>query len=199
MVFVSGMSIATRNFNRRTAFILMLSLGLGIGVAMEPNLFEGGGGVSFFAQNLNHNYGFWPKHKTCKTFPRVDIVTEISPASCMLGGYEWTSDDTTFEATCDSLGGNYTAAVTETTNERVKTCVNNNGNCCLKYDKGKKSHRTTAILILKTPYCIGFCVALLLHLTLPEDRLPDVDKDPETEKEVSAIEDEYTIKEGAAQ
>ena len=38
MVFVSGMFIATKHATRRNQMILMLSLALGIGVAMEPNL-----------------------------------------------------------------------------------------------------------------------------------------------------------------
>ena len=71
-VFVSGMFIATKHATRRNAFILMLSLALGIGVAMEPNLFEGGGVASFHGKNLRHNTGFWPRYKTCKTFPVVD-------------------------------------------------------------------------------------------------------------------------------
>ena len=72
MVFVSGMFIATKHATRRNAFILMLSMALGIGVAMEPHLFEGGGVASFYGKNLRHNTGFWPRYKTCKTFPVVD-------------------------------------------------------------------------------------------------------------------------------
>ncbi|KAJ8598833.1 hypothetical protein CTAYLR_008546 [Chrysophaeum taylorii] len=177
MVFVSGMSIATRNYNRRNAFILMLSLGLGIGVAMEPNLFEAGGGVSFFANNLDHNYGFWPRHKTCKKFPRVDAVDVVSDATCTVGNYTWTSNDDDFTSVCAGLDGTYVDAVTVTTNERVKTCVNDNGACCDKYYKRKKSSRTTVILLLNTPYCIGFCTALILHLLLPEDKTAGEDYD----------------------
>mmetsp|Transcript_20087 Transcript_20087/g.80139 ORF Transcript_20087/g.80139 Transcript_20087/m.80139 type:complete len:705 (+) Transcript_20087:131-2245(+) len=185
MVFVSGMSMATRNFNRRKAFILMLSLGLGFGVAMEPNLFEGGGGVAFFGQNLAHNVGFWPKRKTCKTFPRVDITTVVAPASCTVDGYTWTSDDETFEDDCAALSGDFTVAAIETRNERVTDCVDRNGFCCLKYDKGKKSNRTTAIIILKTPFCLGFCTALILHLLLPEDKTDeDAPAEPVQGKEI---------------
>mmetsp|Transcript_20709 Transcript_20709/g.26808 ORF Transcript_20709/g.26808 Transcript_20709/m.26808 type:complete len:701 (-) Transcript_20709:468-2570(-) len=173
MVFVSGIAIATKNYNRRNAFILALSLALGLGVAMEPNLFEGGGGVSFFAQNLNHNFGFYPRHKTCKKFPRVTTTTILSEATCTVNDYTWSSDDTDFMDVCNSLGGTFTDAVTVTTEERVKTCINNNGACCDKYYKKKKSNRTTIILILKTPYCIGFITALFLHLTLPDDEEED--------------------------
>jgi len=198
MVFVSGMAIATKNFNRRNAFILMLSLGLGLGVAMEPNLFEGGSGYSFYSQNLAFNVGFWPKHKTCKTFPRVATTTIVAQATCTVDGYTWDSDDADFATTCDGLGGTFTPAELFTSPpERVKTCVNNNGFCCEKYDKGKKSNRTTAILILKTPYCIGFMVALLLHLTLPDDKeetteaLPPVEAE-EVDKEKDVVDVEET-------
>ena len=115
MVFVSGMFIATKHATRRNQMILMLSLALGIGVAMEPNLFEGGGVASFYGKNLQHNTGFWPRYKTCKTFP-----------------------------------------VDSETGALVRTCTNNNGACCSEYDKGEDSNRTAAIILLKTPYSIGF-------------------------------------------
>ena len=115
MVFVSGMFIATKHATRRNAFILMLSMALGIGVAMEPHLFEGGGVASFYGKNLQHNTGFWPRYKTCKTFP-----------------------------------------VDSETGALVRTCTNNNGACCSEYDKGEDSNRTAAIILLKTPYSIGF-------------------------------------------
>ena len=137
MVFVSGMFIATKHATRRNGVILMLSMALGIGVAMEPHLFEGGGVASFYGKNLRHNTGFWPRYKTCKTFP-----------------------------------------VDSETGALVRTCTNNNGACCLEYDKGEDSNRTTAIILLKTPYAISFVVALFLHLLLPEDNKevePDAD------------------------
>ena len=136
MVFVSGMFIATKHATRRNAFILMLSLALGIGVAMEPHLFEGGGVASFYGKNLRHNTGFWPRYKTCKTFP-----------------------------------------VDSETGAQVRTCTNNNGACCSEYDKGADSNRTTAIILLKTPYAIGTIAALFLHLLLPEDRVLDEEKE----------------------
>ena len=71
MVFVSGMFIATKHATRRNAFILMLSMALGTGAAMEPHLFEGGGVASFYGKNLRHNTGFWPRH-TRKTIPVAD-------------------------------------------------------------------------------------------------------------------------------
>ena len=51
-VFVSGMTMATKNKSRRNSFILVIALSFGLGVAMMPNLFEGGGGKAFYAANL---------------------------------------------------------------------------------------------------------------------------------------------------
>ena len=147
MVFVSGMFIATKHATRRNQMILMLSLALGIGVAMEPNLFEGGGVASFYGKNLQHNTGFWPRYKTCKTFP-----------------------------------------VDSETGALVRTCTNNNGACCSEYDKGADSNRTTAIILLKTPYAIGFVVALFLHLLLPEDKEEEEEEDSGKEMKVDPVE-----------
>merc|ERR1712196_267420 len=111
-----------------------------------------------------HNIGFWPKYKTCKTFPSTSVT--LTPAMCTApNAFSFAMDD---ETSCLGLNGTFTAAVTTMT--EVKTCTNNNGFCCLEYDEGKKSARTTAIIMLKTPYCIGFMIALILHLLIPEDK-----------------------------
>jgi len=175
MVFVGGIRvIASEKITRRTSFILTLALGFGMGVAIVPHLFEAGGGYSFYSKNLAHNYGFWPKKDTCETFYTVphflgtDAVNSratVTPASCQVGSY---ISETISEADCTGLGGNFTAAVTEPV--VVETCVSNNGHCCSKYDGGKKTLRTSIILMLKTPYCIGTMLALFLNLTLPYDR-----------------------------
>merc|ERR1719498_2346884 len=60
MVFVSGMQMATKNKSRRNSFNLVIALSFGLGVAMMPTLFEGGGGKAFYAANLKFNTGFWP-------------------------------------------------------------------------------------------------------------------------------------------
>ena len=86
-VFVSGMIIATKHVTRRNSFIIMISLAHGVGVALEPNLFEGGGVASFYGQNLRNNIGFWPRYKTCKDYPEVTVVT--APATCEVNGYTW--------------------------------------------------------------------------------------------------------------
>ena len=180
-VFVSGMTVATRHPTRRNNFILMVALALGIGVGMEPQLFEGGGPAAFYGGNLRHNIGFWPRHKTCDVFPSVTTTNTVTPASCDLEGYIWTSGDEAFETTCADLGGVYAAAVTEDVTETVKTCTNNNGRCCLEYDDAKDASRTTTIILLKTTYGIGFLAALFLHIILPEDAV-DPDNDPWSKK-----------------
>jgi len=75
---------------------------------------------------------------------------------------------------CAIMGGAYTAAVTEEV--VVKTCVNNNGKCCVKYNAGAKAARTALLVVLKTPYGIAVLIAALLNLILP------VEKDDEEEE-----------------
>jgi len=178
MVFVSGMQMACQKVTRRNSFILMLSLGLGLGVAMEPHLFEGGGGFSFYSNNLAHNYGFWPKKSTCEVFPSV---TKTVDQSCEYA--VWFDDGTvngsttTFTSgdvdsdTCVGIGGTYTPE--SSTKTPTESCANNNGFCCITYDSSKKMGRTTLVMILKTPYCIGFLIALFLNLLLPEDKVKE--------------------------
>jgi xanthine/uracil permease len=183
MVFVSGMKMACTNMTRRNSFILMLSLAFGLGVALEPQLFEGGGGFAFYSNNLAHNIGFWPKSLTCDVFPTKSVTTINTPSSCDVGG---TMVEVSAEV-CTTLGGLFTAEDSTTENVPAPTCANNNGLCCLKYNEGAKSVRTTIILILKTPYCIGFLIAMFLNLLLPEDKSELEEMELENQK-VKALE-----------
>ena len=45
----------------------------------------------------------------------------------------------------------------------------NNGNCCAEYDETARMGRKTVLTILKTPYGIGFLIAFILNLIIPED------------------------------
>ena len=92
-----------------------------------------------------------------------------------VNGYEWASDADDFETTCAAVSGVFTPAVTES--ETTRTCANDNGRCCNHYNKREDSHRTTLIILLKTPYAIGTIAALFLHLLLPEDRVLDEEKE----------------------
>jgi len=135
-VFVSGMSLATKDFTRRNQFILMLALGIGLGVAMEGHIVDWPGPYTFFRRNLAYDFGFWPEKDVCET-PNAN----------------WIDSD----GLCHNVG----------------FFGVNNGNCCSKYDKGAKMWRTTCLMILKTPYAIGFFIAFILNLILPEDKVED--------------------------
>ena len=113
------------------------------------------------------------EEKTCKSYPEVTV--QISPATCEVNGYEWASDADDFATTCAAVLGVFTPAVTES--ETTRTCANDNGRCCNHYNKREDSHRTTLIILLKTPYAIGTIAALFLHLLLPEDRVLDEEKE----------------------
>ena len=106
-------------------------------------------------------------------FTQVTVVT--APASCDVNGYSWTSEADDFATTCAAVSGAFTPAVTES--ETTRTCANDNGRCCNHYNKREDSHRTTLIILLKTPYAIGTIAALFLHLLLPEDRVLDEEKE----------------------
>ena len=165
---------------------------MGVGGGMEPNLFEGGGVASFYGQNLRNNIGFWPRYKTCKDYPEVTVVT--APATCEVNGYTWCGPSVASSSTpsmrpaplagrrtpttstrVPAVSGVFTPAVTES--ETTRTCANDNGRCCNHYNKREDSHRTTLIILLKTPYAIGTIAALFLHLLLPEDRVLDEEKE----------------------
>ncbi len=122
-VFVSGMALATQGFTRRNGFILTLALGIGIGVAMEGQIFDYPGPYTFFNRVLSYDYGFWPTKMVCKT---------------PTGSGE--------------------------------LCTNYNGPCCDEWDDGPRMWRRMIILVLKTPYGIGFTFAFILNLVLPEDK-----------------------------
>ena len=171
MVFVAGMQILGPLLSvRRNSFIVMLSLAFGLGVAMEPQVVSSAGSSSFFGKNLDHNHGMWPRSMVCDEFPSVSTV--VFPAACAItnstGGVH--SIDI-LPASCAFVGGVYTPAVTAMV--ETKTCANNNGLCCKKYDKGLDSLRTSVVLVMKTPYCIAVIIALLLNLILPVEKEED--------------------------
>jgi len=62
-------------------------------------------------------------------------------------------------------------------------CYNYNGPCCAAWNSGAKMLRTTIMMILKTPYGIGFVLAFVLNLILPEDK--DEGEGPVKQGEVS--------------
>jgi hypothetical protein len=164
---------------------------------MMPNLFEGGGGKSFYAGNLKFNHGFWPEKYTCDTFYTVSTVTKPATCTNSTGGvFECTGGaggptrefaqpyrsrltgiDVDFgdcENLCSMMGGTYTApehgTMTPIAERAGEACRDMGGACCSCYDTGSKAFRTAVILMLKTPYCIGFLAAVILNLIMPEDK-----------------------------
>jgi len=173
-VAISGLAILSRvRLTRRERFILALALGLGIGIACEPEFAEGGGLSAFYGLNLKFTIGLWPGRAYCDEFP---ISVEDVPAQCanvtLDGGGEQYSVATGLEGMseglCTSLGGDYVPESNVTVEHF--DCANMNGFCCTDYDESVKMWRDTVILILKTPYCIGSLVALLLNLIIPVDK-----------------------------
>lgn len=141
---------------------------MGFGVTAVPEWAEGGGLAGFYGGNLKHNIGLMPGKDACLIFPKKSVV--ISSASCELNSTKFA---TTAE-TCSALYGDFTAEVTELVEE--KNCVGNNGFCCIKYDDSKKMWRDTVVIILKTPYCIGTLIALILNAVLPSEAMDDYER-----------------------
>lgn len=71
-------------------------------------------------------------------------------------------------------GGTYTppeaGSFTPVAEVAGEACRDMGGACCSCYDKSSKALRTAVILMLKTPYCIGFLAAVILNLIMPEDK-----------------------------
>jgi len=162
MVFVAGIQlVAPLLAFRRNQYIVMLSLAFGLGVALEPQVISGGGLASFYGKNLDFNYGLWPGKLVCNVFPTATNV--VTPESCSVNG----ASVKLSSADCALVTGTYTAAITQTVT--VTTCTNKNGFCCLQWNEGAKSVRTSLLVILKTPYGIAVIIAALLNFILPSE------------------------------
>lgn len=132
-VMVSGIQIISGiGVGRRNRIILAFALGIGLGVAMQPNFLEGGGSATFYGDTLRMNIGFYPKKLAC------------------VPGTE------TFMA-----------------NGWVNSCT---------FDSGLIGLRNAVVIFLKTPYCIGTVIALVLNLILPMDELEKEAKAARTKK-----------------
>merc|ERR1711871_665658 len=162
MVFVAGIGMLADagmskegKRGRRASYIAMFSLCLGVGVALEPQIFDAGvtSPSAFYHTNAGFNYGLWPKHLTCDT-PRHRVITK--PATCTAPQIEGVLTGFVNATECAKIGGTFTAAVPETI--AFPYCSNDNGMCCAKWNKG-----------LKTLYCIAPLVCLLLNAIIPQD------------------------------
>jgi len=85
---------------------------------------------------------------------------------------------------CGAIGAVYSAAVTAVVSKQADgDCFPSFGsgsNCCKKYNKGLKALRTTVLIILKTPYCIGTLLAMILNLILPNEEESEEEEKKET-------------------
>ena len=133
--------MATSKRTRRNSFILMISLGMGLGVALEGHIVDWPGPYTFFRRNLAYDYGFWPEKYACKT-PNAGAIAA--------------------DGLCRDAG-----------NSSIFKFNHNNGGCCSEYDEDLKMLRKTVLMMLKTPYCLGFIMAFFLNLVLPEDSEED--------------------------
>jgi len=170
-VAVSGIAIIGRaGLTRRDRLILAISLGVGIGVACQPNIFDPSPSSpeAFYGVNLAHNVGFWPKKLACTSW--FDTTTTV-PQSCVITNSSGYSVTTSLSPTdCYALSGTYTAPVSTTTsNQGNADECNVFGNCCREYSDEGLMIRTSVLLMLKTPYCIGTLLALLLNMILPKE------------------------------
>lgn len=129
-VMVSGLAVLSKiPFTRRNRIILAISLGIGLGIAAQPNFIEGGGLAVFKGAELKMNYGLWPENLVC-----LDNANK-----------KWNTVDGTWAP-----------------GALVTSC---------EWDTGLRGWRSACILFLKTPYCIGTVLALILNLILPEDEV----------------------------
>ena len=183
-VLVSGIVIIGRNnVTRRSRFILAVALGVGVGVACEPHFAEGGGVGAFYGGNLKHNIGFWPKSKICKIFP----TSTTTITSCVLGNF---ASSTITEDDCAGINGTFTSTSTTAT---VESCVGTNGFCCLEYDESKWLWRESVVLLMKTPYCIGTLLAMLLNLLMPYEEEDDEENNDKASEGEAVVELEAIV------
>jgi uracil-xanthine permease len=181
MVFVAGLGMLAdagvgKENNRRSSYIAMVAIAFGVGVALEPQIFDAGvtSPSAFYHTTLGFNYGLWPKYMVCDS-PVLRTIT--TPSSCAIDGGSTLKGGTA--ADCTVLGGTFTAS---STLETGLYCSDNFGQniirCCGGWNKGLKSLRTAVIVVLKTPYCIAPLIALLLHAIIPYDRAVEEEPAP---------------------
>jgi len=162
-VLVSGIAIVGSSLTRRSRFILAMALGVGLGVVACPAWAKGGGSSDFYAEVLNFNYGLWPERFVCDKFPVKEVVLQqsdcVAPNGVKVSGLS--------QVQCESLNFTFTAPSVE--DREMAMCEDKNGHCCEEYNHNKQMWRTTVLLILQTPYCIGTLVAFFLNLVLPHE------------------------------
>ena len=144
---------------RRSHVILVVSLGAAVGVAMMPNFLNGGGVQAFYGSMLNMNVGFWPEKSLCVEGTEVyfsDTFAKGGPFGDYFASTE-IGPDAPFGMVNNTQGFHRGKYLMNPNNWVVK--------CTL--DSGMVGVRKGILLLLGTPYCIGFILAFLLNLILP--------------------------------
>jgi len=160
-IMVSGIKIlgdcprTTRNH-----LIMSISIGCGLGVSTVPHMLDGGGPASFYGGVLKMNTGFMPLKYCCQPGTEVYYSSDF-PAGGPFGSY-FASTELPFEKSgmVNHTQGFHRGKYLLHPNSWVKSC---------QYDLSKKAWRTAFVLMFNTPYCIGFVIAMLLNLLLPDD------------------------------
>lgn len=158
---------------RRTHVILALSLGFAVGVTAVPHFIRGGGVANagkagFYGGVLDMNTGLWPMKNLCKEGTEVYFSADF-PRGGPFGDYFAATDlDKAYSGMNNLTNGFHRGKYLMNPNTWVKSC---------ETSKGDRSLRLALLIMLGTPYCIGFLVAFLLNLILPEDdEEPDVNE-----------------------
>jgi len=150
---------------RRTHVILAVSLGFALGVTTVPNFVRGGGvsnggRAAFYGSVLDMNTGLWPMKKLCKEGTQVYFSSDF-PAGGPFGDYFASTDlDHPYPGMSNLTNGIHRGKYLMNPNDWVKSC---------ETSKTDRSLRLALLIMLGTPYCIGFLMAFLLNLLLPED------------------------------
>jgi len=158
-IMVSGIKIlGSCARTTRNHLIMSISLGCAVGVATVPHMLQGGGLAAFYGGTVYKlNTGFIPYRHCCKS------GTEVYFSAMFPNGDYFASTDLPTPAPAgmnSAANGLHRGAYLMGPADWVRSC---------EIDKSKKAWYLTFMLIFNTPYCIGFVMAVLLNLILPED------------------------------
>jgi len=154
---------------RRTHVILAVSLGFAVGVTAVPHFVRGGGvsnggRAAFYGSVLDMNTGLWPMKNLCKAGTEVYYSSDF-PVGGPFGTYFAATDlDHPYSGMNNLSNGVHRGKYLLNPNNWVKSC---------ETSKADRSLRLALLIMLGTPYCIGFLMAFILNLILPEDEVDE--------------------------
>ena len=178
-IMVSGIKIiGAQPHTVRNHIILSVTLGVSLGVATVPHMFDGGGVSAFYGSVLKMNTGAFPLKAACvpgtETFfsdtwggATNGAGSDPNRANAFGNYFGSTSLDFNANGMINTTNGFHRGRYLMNPNQWVQSCT---------LDKSKKAWRTAFLVIINTPYSIGFIVAVLLNAVLPED-MEDTVKD----------------------